>query len=141
MERNSRVARLRWNTFMRKQRAQTRLLKKITGDAGEKETLVVYGDASINHTFGHKASTPTTGLRKYIGQRCKVIMQDEFRTSKLCCACHTPLTDIKFPRITKEDGGQPFMVKSHSVRRGGNNDCFRMVWDRDVNAAINILLL
>jgi transposase len=54
---------------------------------------------------------------------------DEFRTSKLCCACHGKMNG-KMMKTGK---------RSYKVRHCENSACHRTFWNRDVNASINIL--
>jgi hypothetical protein len=140
--RRRRVARLRWKTYICSQKAFDEVTRRIVGDVGREHTLVIYGDANIGSTFGGGRSTPTTTLHKRITQRCHVVRQDEFRTSKNCCSCYQQLHRVAYPRNKPDDEeGSHHFTYPHSVRRCTNNECYRMVWNRDVNAAINILSL
>ncbi len=79
---------LRWRSFIKRQQAYTAICKEITG--GSKETVVAYGDAKFSSSCCKgNPSTPTVSLRRKLGHCCQVYDMDEFRTSKLCCACKT----------------------------------------------------
>ena len=69
------------------------------------------------------------GLRQKLRGRCMFVDVDEFRTSKLCCACHGEM-EGKMLKTGKQ---------SYKVRRCENSACHRTFWNRDVNASINIL--
>ena len=57
-----------------------------------------YGDASFSSSSGKgNPSTPTVSLRRILGYHCKVFDTDEFRTSRLCCACKTPMGGMPLP--------------------------------------------
>ena len=60
-------------------------------------------------------------------------MQPEFRTSKLCSACHVEMRGAKL-----RDQGTGRIDENFHVRNCRNRQCARTFWDRDVNAAINI---
>ena len=63
---------------------------------------------------------------KHLMRCTMVVMVNEFRTSKLCCGCHEVMHQQK---------------NCFRVKRCLNSDCSRGFWNRDVNAAINILNL
>lgn len=71
---------------MQKQRAMASMCNSITG--GKSNTIVAYGDAKFACSGKGNEATPITSLRKKLGSGCRVYAVDEFRTSKLCCACH-----------------------------------------------------
>ncbi|KAL3148147.1 hypothetical protein ABBQ38_014429 [Trebouxia sp. C0009 RCD-2024] len=127
---------LRWSRYMQKQRAMASMCNSITG--GKSDTIVAYGDAKFACCGKGNEATPTTSLRKNLGKACKVYDVDEFRTSKLCCVCHHAMAGMPLPSIERcrNDGDH-----SYSVRLCSNRGCERMMWNRDVNAAINVLKL
>ena len=69
-------------------------------------------------------------IKKKLSKKSKLIEQDEFRTSQVCCSCFQRMEGFKYAKAEKE---------SYSVRHCTNDQCNRMVWDRDTNASINIL--
>ena len=77
---------LRWATFRKRQSAMANMCNVITDK--DSNTVVGYGDAAFN------CSTPTSSLRRRLRSLCVVYDVDEFRTSKLCCACHQPMTGM-----------------------------------------------
>ena len=115
-------------THIRTQKAYEKVVKKLKG--GEDNTLVVWGNAQFAPAGRGSPAVPTKTMRKKVGQRVKVIEQDEFRTSQLSCCCHTVLSNLLI-------GGE----RSYHVRVCNNVLCPRSVWDRNVSAAINILYL
>jgi hypothetical protein len=62
-----------------------------------KHTLIVYGDATIGQdgSKGNRPS-PTSSVRKRLGKVCRVVDQDEFRSSKLCSACRQEMQGFNF---------------------------------------------
>jgi hypothetical protein len=127
--------RLRWKTYIRKQKAWKKLVDRIT-DGRPQETLVIFGDASFASCGRGSKSVPTKTVRRMVGNAChRIVDQDEFRTSRLCSSCHG---ELKGERLRGKDGE---VRESYGVRRCQSANCHRTVWDRDTNAAINILLL
>ncbi|KAA6418449.1 MAG: hypothetical protein FRX49_11609 [Trebouxia sp. A1-2] len=129
---------LRWSTYIKRQQAYAAVCKAISN--GSRDTVVAYGDASFSSSCCKgNPSTPTVSLRRQLGGRCRVYDTDEFRTSKLCCACRTPMKGMPLP--VTERGRKDHGPESYSVRLCRNTECRRILWNRDVNAAINILHL
>lgn len=89
---------LRWRSFIKRQQAYTAICKEISG--GSKETVVAYGDAKFSSSCCKgNPSTPTVSLRRKLGHCCQVYDTDEFRTSKLCCACKTAMDGMPLPLL------------------------------------------
>ncbi len=87
---------LRWRSFIKRQQAYTAICKEISG--GSKETVVAYGDAKFSSSCCKgNPSTPIVSLRRKLGHCCQVYDTDEFRTSKLCCACKTAMDGMPLP--------------------------------------------
>ena len=85
------LRRWRFYSFQQRDRALDSLCKRIT--ANQDDVLVAFGDASSCHTgFGY-APAPQGRLRKRLVliHHAKVTLIDEYKTSQLCCKCHTPL--------------------------------------------------
>ena len=95
--------------------------------------LIIYGNCSRNNTFGGGVSTPNSTIKKKLSKKSKLIEQDEFRTSQVCCSCFQRMKGFKYAKAEKAE------KESYSVRHCTNDQCNRMVWDRDTNASINIL--
>ena len=89
---------LRWRSFIKQQQAYTAICKEISG--GSKETVVAYGDAKFSSSCCKgNPCTPTVSLRRKLGHCCQVYDTDEFRTSKLCCACKTAMDGMPLPLL------------------------------------------
>ncbi len=87
---------LRWRTFIKRQQAYTAICRTIS--AGSKDTVVAYGDASFSSSCCKgNPPTPTVSLRRNLGYHCKVFDTDEFRTSRLCCACKSAMDGMPLP--------------------------------------------
>ena len=126
-----RVRRCRWYNHMRKQASMESMVAAIAGTTRHDEqrnVLVAYGNAAMHAVKGTKPVVQK-GLRQKLRGRCMFVDVDEFRTSKLCCACHGEM-EGKMLKTGK---------RSYKVRRCENSACHRTFWNRDVNASINIL--
>ncbi len=125
-----RFKRLRGKTYISRQKAYEKLVSELT--AGDSNSLIVWGDASFPSTGRGSPALPTSGLRKKVGSRARVLDHDEFRTSMLAACCHTELKSLQGPQSGKS---------SWEVRICKNNAYPRRIWERNVSAAINILYL
>ncbi|DBA77989.1 TPA: hypothetical protein ACH3X1_009144 [Trebouxia sp. C0004] len=89
---------LRWRSFIKRQQAYSAICKEISG--GSKDTVVAYGDANFSsNCCKGNPSTPTVSLRRKLGHCCQVYDTDEFRTSRLCCACKTAMDGMPLPLL------------------------------------------
>lgn len=97
------------------------LLKKIRA----KRRVVFFGDGQFGH--GSRGPCPRKALIRALGVLCPVVLVDEFRTSKCCCGCGTPLKQV--------DGSRVFRCESQTDE---NLSCSVGLIDRDVNGSVNI---
>ncbi|KAG2796869.1 hypothetical protein PC111_g21535 [Phytophthora cactorum] len=101
------------------------------------------------------------GLKEALRKRAMVVSMDEFRMSNLCSQCHQALSSMQYPtpvfpkgvqkpkrrkmkgKVLPRDWSQAeIKIKHcHVVLRCENENCEARYWDRDVNAAINMLEL
>jgi hypothetical protein len=124
-----RFKRLRWKTYISKQKAYEKLVAALKGDS--KNPLIVWGNANFPSAGRGSPAVPTTTLFKKVASRLNTVDEDEFRTSKLAACCHREMQGL-----LQEDG-----TRSWSLRVCQNNACPRSVWDRNTSAAISILAL
>lgn len=120
----------RMRKFCKHQKALEDVVARIAGTTNkeeQKKVVVAYGDGDKNGTLRGTAPMMSTKLFKKVSQNCRVVVTNEFRTSKLCSCCHQTMSQFR----------KQFRMKRCSL----NNDCIRTVWDRDINASINILNL
>ncbi|DBA83706.1 TPA: hypothetical protein ACH3X1_006244 [Trebouxia sp. C0004] len=89
---------LRWRSFIKRQQAYSAICKTISG--GSSDTVVAYGEAKFSSSCCKgNPSTPTVSLWRKLGNCCQVYDTDEFRTSKLCCACKTAMDGMPLPPL------------------------------------------
>lgn len=118
--------------IMKKKTLDNSIKKMIEKSGGDKNSLVIgFGDASFNHASKGHAACPrrlwaVDRMKKIHG--LKVLSVSEFNTSRVCHNCHSldGLDDC-------EDAHSP-----HFVRQCLNTVC-QTIWNRDVNASLNIL--
>jgi hypothetical protein len=123
--------RLKAGTAVKTQQMLETAVEKITGfkdHEKQKNVVIAFGDASIGHVNGC-APVGNKRLREFLKKRACVIETDEFRSSKLCSCCHHEMKGLLL-----EDG-----KRSWGIRCCEFNKCMRELFDRDINAAINIL--
>jgi hypothetical protein len=114
--------RLRWKCYIAKEKMWEVMIRRITN--GNERTIVALGDASFAHNSRGHASTPTKELRRRLKGRCRLRMIDEYRTSITCSKC---------------DGNLPKRTRYWQVKVC--KDVCLTSWNRDVNAARNILAI
>jgi len=122
---------LKFTTYIFKQKTMNKLCQEITGKKHRNDTsikaLIGFGDWSAQKDSiikGH-ARGPVVALKRELKKWCKVISINEYNTSKLCCRCHSKTENVYFNNI-----------KVNNVLRCLNNEC-RIVIDRDINACNN----
>ena len=129
----------RFKTYINTQKSESKLIKNLKKKFGGPDTtLIAIGDWNEGNRH-RKFHEPVIGigLRKILRKAgYKVLLVDEFRTSRMCNHCQ------------EEDGVcEKFRrVKNPRPYRGGNITCngllrcrtCKRLWNRDLNAAINI---
>lgn len=121
--------RLRFNVDIKKKATLDGFCLKLIGDAAPQDLFVCFGDASYNPHLRGVQSSPR---RQWLARRLKVnhgvtvVDVWEFNTSQICSKCEAPqkLADCK--------------TASNSYKVRTCLGC-QTIWDRDVNAARNIL--
>jgi hypothetical protein len=119
---------------MKRQRAIDRLCGLITG--GRDDTVVAFGDGDVYSGNGRGIGGPCETLKRRLERvhcrRGSFVEVDECKTSAVCSTCNSPLKPAK---TTKRDGTTS---EVYSVQLCTNTRCC-IGWNRDVNAARNIL--
>lgn len=114
--------------YTKTQQALERCVSLITGekDKGkQKEVVVTYGDQSMSGCMRGSAPLLGNALVRKLRKDTTFFFVDEFQTTKKCSCCHASMSDLK---------------KGSRIKLCANKDCIRSHWDRDINAAINILI-
>ena len=151
----NRRRRLRFKSYVSKQKTLDRMCQAIT--AGDKKTVVAYGAGTFSSCSKGYAPAPNRGLRDRLKLHAKVVMIDEYCTSKLCYKCKKELGALKLSDSKKQEANREAkeeenmeMETEEEVKRKAElrrqleykvrvcNDC-RMIVNRDVNGANAIL--
>lgn len=112
--------------FCKEKSAMEDVVARICGTRNkeaQKRVIVAYGDGDNNGTMRGTAPIMSTKLFNKVSECATVVLVNEFNTSKLCSCCHEAMEQYN---------------KQFRMKRCHNNECIRNVWDRDVNASINI---
>lgn len=121
---------LRWKVYIENQKTVQRFCKEIVADSVPEHLIVFFGDAKFNHALKGTASSPKQArfVKQLRNMKVNVYMVNEFNTSLVCNECKSErrLVDCNTAN------------KPYTVRRCTEPSC-RMIWNRDVNAAGNIL--
>ena len=88
---------LNWRTKTNRQKSEDKFVNNIKKTFGKKEDLVIcIGDWSNPKGSGIKgAPTINLGLKRLISKKYKVLLIDEYNTSKKCCNCGDNLENYK----------------------------------------------
>jgi hypothetical protein len=114
--------------YVKTQQALEKCVRAITGEndkAKQKEVVVAFGDKSTAGCMRGLAPLLGNALVRKLRKDTVFFFVDEFQTSKKCSCCHSNMSGLE----------STFRIKTCD-----NKDCIRTYWDRDVNAAINILI-
>jgi hypothetical protein len=115
----------RLKNYIGTQVAWSKITSRITQD--DPDTVIAFGDASFNHASKGHHATPNVRAKKEFAKKARVRLTNEHRTSVACSAPSCPEESMHEPGAQTEH----WQVK---CCRG----CHQQ-WNRDVNAARNIL--
>jgi len=121
-----------------KMKALDALAKRIV-PVPSSQVCIAYGNLSNQAGIKGHPSAPVKGFARALQKRATVVPMDEYKTSKLCSLCHHTLEKVCLVAIN--DDGAFELRKNRNVLRCANSACRANFWNRDVNAARNILEL
>lgn len=140
---------LRWNTFINRQRSEAKMVNLMQEKFGPPSDVVIAigdFDQGSYHLRG-KEPCKGKGFRKVLRRRgYQVYLVDEYKTSKTCYACTCPTEtfhtrESNNPRHRNKETGEKKIIVVHGLLRCTSaNECGRL-WNRDVNGALNIRFL
>ena len=117
-----------------------RTLDKICNDiCPTMQHTVAFGAARFEHAMGGQRSGSAGVIRRHLVRKRpgRVCLVDEYNTSKMCSECAAPPQRLEHPRMVRHVNN----VGDRRIPIYGLCQCqsgCHMLWNRDVNAAINI---
>jgi hypothetical protein len=124
-----RYRRMRWDTYIARQRGVSRLATDIIGSTGvNKRVLIGHGDRGMGHTRGC-APMGNKRLMRELKQRTTFVLVQEDYTSKNCCACYQQMHGKKI-YVEGE------VYNSYKTRLCDQTVCARSYWNRDVSDSL-----
>jgi len=148
----------KWKTHIHKQQSEAKLVNRIKEKyEKEKKVCIAYGNWSPVKQMPNNYPTPNIGIRKMLSKHFKVVLVDEYKTSKLCCTCYSENKNLgmndncgyyRKQSIQCPEGKIIQRTPPKSFRWGNrtiysllcctNINCNKL-YDRDVNGSCNIL--
>jgi hypothetical protein len=141
---NRTIKHKRFRTYIHKQRTLEKICQELIDNHNPHRVIFAYGMGGFNmRTRGYK---PSPSKHRWITSRliklgALVVNINEYNTSQVCSSCFqgTKLCAVgsrQDPFVTRPVS----VAKPHFVRRCTNNIC-RTIWNRDINAACNMVYL
>ena len=136
-EYNRYLRKLKWYSYINKQRHESELLNEIEKIYG-KDAIFTFGNWSTTKGI-RRISMPNMGMKKMLSKRFKVYLLDEFKTSKLCWKTKTEGYKLKVTDKYIKDGKE---IKSereiHSLLTLKMSNKEEGIINRDLNATKNM---
>jgi hypothetical protein len=117
----------RFKLFVKTQKALETVVSRVLGTRNKQEqkrVIVAYGDGDMSRNMPGLSPLLSTKFFKKMQSSATVAVVNEFKTSELCSCCRETMRK---------------MEGRYRVLCCDNSNCIRTVWNRDINAAINIL--
>ena len=141
---NRTIKHKRFRTYIHKQRTLEKICQELIDNHNPHRVIFAYGMGGFNVRIrGYK---PSPSKHRWITSRliklgALVVNINEYNTSQVCSSCFqgTKLCAVgsrQDPFVTRPVS----VAKPHFVRRCTNNIC-RTIWNRDINAACNMVYL
>lgn len=109
----------RFRQMIKEQRVLDRIANDVLGP--DHRRIAVFGNAIFAPSTPGQPPAPVTKIRNYLARKGRVVLVDEFRTSKTCHRCLNLTQQHPYQHVSKH---------CQSV-------C-KWTWNRDVNGALNI---
>ena len=148
---NKLFRKLKFRTQIYLRKSEDTFLNNIEKTYGKKEDIIIiYGDWSNPKHMKHLMPSSNLGLKRLIEKKYKVLMIDEYCTSKLCSKCNKELThytmskkdienyQLKNKKEVKYKNKHRLLVCTGCCSSENKITTF---WNRDVNACLNMLKL
>ncbi len=123
---------LRWTRYIHNKQTIYNFCNEVFGGHEPQSTIILYGDASYKHNMKGTETSPLQ--QRFVNQMRRlggnVMMTSEFNTSLVCSTCNEG----------KRMEGLEKAKNSYVVRKCQTTTC-GMIWNRDHNAARNIMVV
>lgn len=132
---------LKLKSYMNVQKSESKLLNEMKNKYKEdnKETVILFGNWDQPKQMRNFVPTPGIRLKRLLARIFKIIMIDEYKTSKLCHSCKNETeTFLKIKNPNKKKAKKNPELKFHGLLRCKNANCCK-IWNRDYNGSLNIL--
>lgn len=131
--------RYKFNIYTNTQRSEAQMINNFRRKYGEPEDVVIaFGDHEQHKQMKYHEPTKDIGMRRLFRKNgFQVYLVDEYRTSKRCNNCGCDVENF-LDRPSKRPWRKGEVVKVHGLVRCTNANC-KIKWNRDYNAALNIL--
>lgn len=140
---NPLIRKLKWNSYINRQRSEAKMINQIKKYFGEPETTVIsIGDwDQKGHHMKGKEPTKGKGMRMVLRRAgFQVYLVDEFRTSCKCHRCHENVEKCLYRESKRpKTFGQMHLV--HGLLSCQTANGCSCLWNRDVNGCLNIRML
>ena len=151
---NKLFRKLKFRTHIYLRKSEDKFLNNIEKIYGKKEDIaIIYGDWSNPKQMKHLIPSSNLGLKRLIEKKYKVLMIDEYCTSKLCSKCNKELTYYKMTKKDIEIYENKHLIDKKELKSKtkhrllvcsgccGSENKKSTFWNRDVNACLNMLKL
>jgi len=127
---------LKWRQFVYTKKSEDKFINHIKKTFGSPEKVcIAYGDWSRSTQMKHFAPTKGIGMRRLLAKTFKVILINEFRTSKTCCNCHKELCNM----VINQDDKKKKVFRCLVCKECGSSESKKTAFvTRDLNSALNI---
>lgn len=110
----------RFGQAKKEQRVLDKIANTVLGP--QHDRVAVFGDGVFPPSMKGVPPAPVTKVRNFLARKGRVVLVDEYRTSKVCHRCHNEM--MQHPHV-------------HATKHCQSESC-SWSWNRDANAARNI---
>lgn len=127
---------LHFHKYIKEKKSESKLIKEIKKTYG-KDIIIGVGNWKEGKTKANNESTKGIGMRRLIKRNFKeTYLIDEFKTSKICCKCGNE--NEYYKKVVNRETYKKDGTHVHGLLCCKNKNCSTL-WNRDVNASINML--
>jgi len=130
---------MKWRSWIDRRKSEDLFLERVKKTYGSPDEIVVcHGNWSQHRQMKYLHPTLGIGMRRLLGRRYKVLLVDEWGTSKYCNQCHHELIH----HHSSETGNDLYRVVCCPECQSSSSESKKSYFfNRDANACMNILYL